>query len=257
LRANAYAGASSSVVTATLAAAGRVRQVGVHHWTESLRTLRKPGNGMSEVVLEGVARRVPLLEESLFSPGTPRVLVAASRVKTEEGAKLTQGRGARSLGRRLLVQAARGDAVWAEEHLEPVLFDTAAEAGPRLWVGNLAEVGYATTRMLHAWRVPAWVGGEPYVDASFTRACPAAELARMGYGEVVAVANESGPLWRDIFRTGEVPEAWEGAPIRQVKPAMDPKDLGVDFAGATEEGLLEVYRRGEEEGRAFLAILKA
>lgn len=95
------------------------------------------------------------------------------------------------------------------------------------------------------------------MDASYTRACPAAELARMGYGKVVAVANEAGPLWRDIFRTGAVPEGWEGAPIRQVKPAMDPKDLGVDLAGATEQGLLEVYRRGEGEGRAFLAILEA
>jgi hypothetical protein len=75
----------------------------------------------------------------------------------------------------------------------------------------------------------------------------------MGYGEVVAVVREPGPLWRDIFRAGAILEAWGGVPIRQVKPDVDPKDLGVDFAAATEEGLAEVYRLGKEESRRFSA----
>lgn len=250
--ADAYAGASSSVLPTAAAAAGLAGAMGVDHWQGALRTLRQARGGMSEVVLRSIATHGPVPRDRLFRAGMPRLCIGASAVATAEGAEQTQGDGARRLGRRLLVSAARGDRSWVNEHLTARVFDTAASDDALcLTPANFGAVAYASTRMLHAWDVPAWVAGRPYVDTSYTCACPAVEMVRRGYGAVVAIATDPGVLYRDIFRTDPIPEGWEGVPIRVVRPEGDPKELGVDFTGATEQGLLAVYRHGEERGRQF------
>lgn len=252
IRANAYAAASSSVFPSICAVIGQSNEIGLRYWRRSLEILKQPGNGMSEMVLSIIAESRQLLSQ-LFSPNVPRFFIATSAVKTAEGAEQTQGDGARRLGRRLLLQAARGDHSWADEHLRAYLFDTAAlDEEYRLTAENIEGVIYASTRMLHAWTKPAEVAGRPYIDASYTCACPAVEMAQQGYREVIAIANEPGVLYRDIFGSEQVPDVWEGVPIHFIRPDIDPAKMGADFTDVTEEALVEVYKHGMEKGREFI-----
>ncbi len=81
-------------------------------------------------------------------------------------------------------------------------------------------------------------------------------MARLGYQEVIAIANEPGTLYRDIFQSEPVPATWEGVPIRLIQPDIDPAKVGADFTDMTEEGMDAVYKHGEEKGRAFVAQWK-
>src|SRR5581483_10362299 len=164
LHAGAYAASSASVASAAFAAVGCAEEVGVEYWLRARRVLGRASAGMSEVVLQCVADYAPQIRRALFGPGMPRLMVAASAVITESAAAQTQGPAARVLGRRLLVAAARGERAWARTNLAPRLFDTAsASATTRLTAENFDAVAYGSTRMLHAWTMPAWVDGDAYV----------------------------------------------------------------------------------------------
>ncbi len=253
VHANAYAAASSSVFPSICAVIKQAGEVGLRYWRSALGTLEQPGNGMSEVVLSSIAGSGSTLFSLLFRPDAPRFFIATSAVKSIEGAEQTQGDGARRLGRRLLLQAARGDRSWADEHLRAHLFDSAAsDEEHRLTIDNIKEVIYASTRMLHAWTIPAWIGGRPYIDASYTCACPAVEMVQAGYGEVIAVATEPGELYRDIFGREPIPDVWEGAPIYVIRPARDLVEMGVNFTEVSEEGMVAVYEYGMEKGKEFV-----
>ena len=253
IRAGAYAATSSSVFPSISAAVGQANEIALKYWRVALHALEQPGNGMSESVLASISASSHLLCTLPFQPGMPRTIIATSAVITAEGAQLTQGDGARRLGRRLLIQAARGERSWAEQHLQAYLFDTAApDDAHRLTTENIASVIYASTRMLHAWTIPAEVAGHPYIDGYYTCACPAIELARQGYREVIAIATEPGVLYRDIFQSEPIPDSWEGTPIHIIRPEIDPAIMGADFTNVTDEGLVAGYQHGLEVGRKFV-----
>ncbi len=254
IRAAAYAAASASVFPSLSAAVGQANEIALKYWRVALHTLEQPGNGMSESVLQSIAASSHILRNAPFQPGMPRCFIATSAVITTEGAGQTQGDGARRLGRRLLLQAARGDRGWADQHLRAYLFDTAAtDDEHHLTTENIEEVMYASTRMLHAWTIPAWVAGRPFIDGCYTCACPAVEMAQQGYCEVIAIATEPGVLYRDIFQSEPVPSAWNGVPIHIIRPDIDPATMGADFTDVTVEGLVASYEHGMEVGRKFLA----
>ena len=94
---------------------------------------------------------------------------------------------------------------------------------------NFEEVAYATSRMLHAWDIPAWINGKPYVDASYTCLCPAIEMIEAGYQKVIAIANEPGTLYRDMFQLEEIPGNYQGVDIYIIRPDVDPQEFGVNF----------------------------
>lgn len=254
IRANAYAAASSSAFPSICAVSGVASEIALRYWRFALETAHQPGNGMSETVLASINEADPVLLDNIFLPEMPRYFIATSAVTSAEAAEQTQGDGARRLGRRLLIQAARHDRSWAEQHLAPHLFDSAAtEPAYRLTRSNIGSVVYASTRMLHAWTIPAWVDDRPYIDASYTCICPAIELAERGYRTVIAISNEPGPLYRDLFQREQVPSAWNGATIHLIQPEHDVAPMGADFTDATEEGMQAVYAYGLERGRAFIA----
>lgn len=253
IRAAAYAAASSSVFPAVCAAIGQADEIGLRYWRSALHTLAQPGNGMSEVVLHSIAESNHLLRETLFVPNTPRFLVAVSAVITAEAAAMTQGDEARRLGRRLLLAAAKHDCSWVDQHLHLELFDMAAsDEAHRLTPANIDEVIYASTRMLHAWSIPAWIAGRPYIDASYTCACPAIELARLDYRTVIAIVTEPGPVYRDMFQREPMPTRWEETIIHIIQPERDLAPLGTDFTAMTEAGMEAVYAYGKERGREYL-----
>jgi len=137
-----------------------------------------------------------------------------SEVVNEKAAELTQGEGARQLGRRLMLSIRNRDNSWARENLVGKLFDTRAESPELLLTpANLAEVLYATTRMLHAWKDPAWIEGRPFVDASYTCVTPAIEAAHLGMDTVIAISPETGPMYRDFFQSEVIPDSWNGTTI--------------------------------------------
>ncbi len=254
IRADAYAAASSSVFPSISAAIGQANEIGLKYWRVALRTLKQQGNGMSEAVLQTIAESGHILRNETFLPGMPRCFIATSSVITTEGMELTQGEGARRLGRRLLLQAARGDRSWADQHLRAFLFDTAAtDEEHRLTAENIDQVMYASTRMLHAWTIPATVAGRPFIDGCYTCACPALEMAQHRYREVIAIATEPGVLYRDIYQREQIPSEWESVPIHIIRPDIDPATMGADYTDVTDEGLVAGYEHGMEKGREFLA----
>jgi len=254
--AGAYAAASSSVVPAAMAAIGKLHILGLDHWSQGLGIVNQGGGGMSALVQEGIEQAAPEIVESLFLPGKPRFLIAANLVDAE-GAVETQGRGARRLGRLLLLAAARGDHSWVDRHLTLRLFDShAADGNPPITPQNFKEVAYASSRMLHAWDIPAWIDDRAYVDAFYNCACPAYELASLGYDPVIAISNEP-VLYRDIFQQEIIRDLRQGPSIITIAPDNDPEEVGVSYTTATEEGLRLLYQHGLDKGRRFLAVFSA
>jgi hypothetical protein len=194
-----------------------------------------------------------LLIDNLFRSTVSRFAVAVSEVVTEEAREITQGDGARKLGQRLVLSLRTKDRSWIDGNLKLRLFDTRPGNGEsRLTEENLHEVLYATTRMLHAWKVPAWIEGKPFVDASYTCTCPAVELARLGCERVIAISPESGTTYTDFLQTQAMPEAVNGIPIEVVQPDGNLAEIGVDYLKVTDEGLQAAYGLGEKKGNDFL-----
>lgn len=253
IRAGAYAATSSAVFPSISAAIGRASEFALKYWRVAVKTLEQPGKSMSDSVLETIAASGHILRSEPFLPGMPRLVLATSAVITDEGAQATQGEEARRLGRRLLLQAARGDRSWADQHLQAYLFDTAAEDEQHcLTSANIDEVIYASTHMLHTWNIPAWVAGRPYVDGYYTCSCPAIEMAQRGYREVIAISNEPGALYHDIFQSEPIPDNWHGVPIHIIRPQIDLTTMGAGVTSVTDAGLVAGYQHGLEVGRKFL-----
>ena len=249
-RTDAYAAASSSVIPAAGAAVGRANDLGLQFWEEGRQLIQEPGSGMSQMVLTGIERAGPWVRRQLFQPESPRFLVATNAVD-QAGAEETQGKGGRRRGRRLLLAAARGDRSWVESHLTLRIFDTGArDTAFRLTAGNFDEVAYASSRMLHAWDIPATIGGKPYIDAFYTCACPALRVAELGFERVIAISTEPS-LYLDIFQQETMPGLWHEASIWTIAPDSDPAEMGVTYTTATKEGLLAVFEHGQQKGREF------
>lgn len=252
-RAAAYAGASLAAVPAALAAAGEASNAGIHIWLRALELLELPGNGMSDLALAQIKQSFPILRERLFAPDAPRLCVATTAVHTLAGTRETQGARAGTLGRRLQVYADRHDTAWADEHLTAHLWDTAAtQRSHRLTTSNLDEALYASSRLLHGWQIPAEIDGLPFVDAVYTCACPALEMATLDYRDVVAVVCEPGPVYHNLFRTLVIPEMSWRSRIRIIRPSIDPKSLGIDDTVASERGLVALYDHGVDRGLRFV-----
>jgi len=263
LRADVYAAASSSTVCAAYAAAGRLKELGGAAYWKRAWSAYAAGHDISAAVLAGIQEVLPSITGSLFGPNAPRLAISVSEVITSEAAELTQGQGARRLGQQLVLATRTHDASWARQNLRPVLFHTGEQdvreqdarghaARRRLTRDNLAEVAYATTRMLHAWKTPAWIEQRPFVDASYTCSCPAVDLAEMGCRRVIAVSPESGPVYTDFFQSARLPDSHAGTPIRVIQPARNLAEMGVDYLKVTGPGLDAAYGEGRRAGDAFV-----
>lgn len=252
VRAAAYAGASASALPAISAAAGLCHFVQYHYWQRVQSLLQEAGQDLSTVmyrVTHDWNSPDEPFKHALFQPNMPRVFIPANFVQAS-AADLTQSDKSRRLGRQLLIDIGRKDRTWVESHLELHLFDTHS-ATHRLTPENMAAVAYASTRMIQ-WRVPAWIDGQPYVDASYTCAFPVAEMVALGYRQVIAISTEVGNAYRDIFADSLIPTLVNTVPVHIIRPEFDLKTIGVDFTTCSADGLIAAFQHGEAQGQAFL-----
>jgi len=254
LKAHIYGAASSTSVVAAFAATGQLRMLrGSTYWKE--RHARRVHNDydMGKTILESLPEATATLSLKLFNPDSVAYAVAVSAVITKEAEELTQGPQARRLGQQLIISTRKRDNSWAEKNLELRLYETGSKDVPyRLTPQNLPEVLYATTRMLHAWKTPAWVEGCPCVDALYLCNCPAIELAQRGCDKVIAISPEEGQVYRDFFRAEKMPSSYGNIPIFIVQPSLNLAEIGVNHLNVTDEGLEKAYELGLRAGTEFL-----
>lgn len=248
--ADAYSAASASVVVAALASVNRARKAGIDYWLKGMEMYHL-SKSMSQVSLAGIESFNGNGGEELFDQES-RFYIATSKVITEEAAQQTQSKQARRLGKKLLISAAKKERSWVNKHLRLDLFSTTSKDNLALDQNNFTEVAYASTRMLHIYDKPAWIGHQPYVDASYTCICPALEMVDRGFQTVVAIATETGEFYRDLFQSQVIPRKYKQASIQIIQPDINPKELGVDVFQATSEGLAAVYQHGLDKGKEFL-----
>jgi len=248
-----YAASSSTAAAAAYAAAGDLPFLkGPEHWKRMYTGYVASNYDVSKAVLEAIPEYTERLLGTLFSPDAKRFAVAVSAVMTKEAEELTQGPGARRLGQQLVLATRKRDRSWADGNLQTRLFQSGfPTAAFKLTARNMNEVFYATTRMLHAWKTPAWIDGQPYLDASYTCMCPALELAEMGCTEIIAISSEVGPLYRDFFQSFEIPSGYLDARIHLIKPQSELAEIGVDYMKVSDEGLHIAYDLGLQAGKEF------
>lgn len=251
IRAKAYASCSSSVLIAAFAAFNKVSALDLSLWSDEYATSQAEGN-QSGAMLQSIQRLSTEIKNNLWNPQAARLLVATSFVKTEEAAQVTQSDGARRLGQMLLINALRHKPEWKNQNLELQMFDTHSDGRTALLTKeNLDEVAYATTRMLHAWNIPAFINNKPYVDGSYTSICPVVPLSELGYKEIICICTEKEKVAFDLFSDEEVPTRINDSTIRFIKPDHDLKEMGVDFYTIAGNGLEDVYNHGREKGLSF------
>jgi hypothetical protein len=253
IQADAYAAASSSVIPATWAALGQSAQLGADYWVAGWEALQLPNQNMSKVMQRGIRSFSRSVKSTLFDATTPTVYIATNAVVTGEAIAITQTDRAKDLGKQLMLASARQDRSWVDKHLEFALFSTRSHNLQRhITVNNYPAVAYASSRIMHAWDLPAAIEGLPFVDAAYTCLCPAIAMAKEGYQEVIAISNEPGPLYQDMFHMASVPDSWQKTKIQVIRPALHLRELGVDFTKASPAGLVNTYQYGQECGHNFV-----
>ena len=247
IKADAYASSSSSTVPASYAAIGEIRHQDHSHWAESDFILSQPGNSMSNVILSGLEISSGNVIDSLRSGDISRLMIVCSYVNNKETANETQNKSAVTLGRKLIIYGARHNSEWKDKNLELHVFDTKSKNEElKLTAENYKEVAYATTRMLHAWHIPATVNDKPYIDGSYTCLIPIEPLADRGYQKIIAIATEPGKITKDFFSDEPIGNIWKNSSIYWIKPELNLKELGVDFTKASKEGIEKVFEYGKE-----------
>lgn len=252
IRAKAYAACSSSVLIAAFAAFNKISALDLTLWSDGYMISQKEGN-QSEAMLESIQKLSQDIKNNLWEANAARLLVATSHVKTEEAALITQSTGAKRLGQMLLINALRHKSEWKDQNLELAVFDTHSDDKKKLLTKeNFEDVAYATTRMLHAWNIPAQINNQAYVDGSYTSLCPVSSLSELGYKRIVCISTEKGGVAFDLFSEEMIPDKMGDSTIDFIKPDCELKEMGVDFYTISGDGLEEVYKHGYAKGLDYI-----
>ncbi|MFP3854465.1 MAG: hypothetical protein ACLFWD_09255 [Anaerolineales bacterium] len=254
LRARIYAAASSTVVPSAYAAAGGIgRLAGPEYWIKGWRIYQQTGS-MSQSFKQGLAEYSHWLKRNLFRPEAARMIIPANRVVGEGAAERSQGAGFLRLGRELLLMIRHADASWADRNLELVCFDSRS-SGPHRELNptNLEAVCYASSRYLHSgWNQPAWIDGEPYIDAVYTAGIPIKPLLMEDFSDVVVIHHEPEWPYLDFFRSEILPEELDGPELHVLGPEGRLAEIEVEVMHASEEGLAKAFELGHAQGDKLL-----
>lgn len=256
--ANTYAGCSSSAIITSLAACGKVQLLDLSLWTEGLKISSIEGNSQSNAILHSLDKLYPVVENQLWGETSARLVIATSYVNNPEATLLTQTDKAKRFGQKLLIDAMKHNSDWKDKNLELHLYDTIPIAQSKLLTSeNFKDVVYASTRMLHAWHIPAFINGDAYIDGSYTCLCPVVQLLEIGaFESVICILTEHEKRKVDIFRDEDIPDKVGDTNIYFVHPDMNLKDIGVDYYSASEDGLKQAFSHGVEKGLEFVDNIK-
>lgn len=251
-KAKVYAACSSSVLIAAYAAISKIKLLDLSVWNDGYITSQENGN-QSEAMLQSIQKLAAEIQRYLWQADSSRLLIATSLVKTEEAAAITQSDGAKRLGQMLLINALRHKSDWKDNNLKLQIFDTCAKGNNQLLTeDNFNEVAYASTRMLHAWNIPAFINNQAYVDGSYTSLCPVIPLTELGYKNILCICTEKDKVVYDLFSDEEIPSLLNGAKIEFIKPDCELKNMGVDFYTITGDGLDRVFEYGYNRGIDYI-----
>lgn len=114
------------------------------------------------------------------------------------------------------------------------------------------EVAYATTRMLHAWKIPAYIGNSAYIDGSYSSHFPVDFLAGLGCERIICIGVEKGKVFTNIFMQEEIPSHIGGTFIDIIKPDIELKDIGLDYYTITDNGLSSGFEHGYRIGLQYM-----
>lgn len=253
-----YAGCSSSALIASLAACGKIQQLGLSLWTDGLKISNIEGNSQSNAILHSIDIIYPIVKEQLWNENSNRLIIATSYVNNPEAASITQTDKAKRFGQKLLIEAMRHISDWKDKNLKLHLYDTVSGTLTKLLIPeNFKEVVYASTRMLHAWHIPAYINGDAYVDGSYTSLCPVIPLVEIeDFNSIICILTDHVERKVDIFSNRNIPDKIADTSIYFVHPNMNLKDIGVDYYSASEEGLKQAFLHGVEKGIEFISNTK-
>lgn len=253
LLADVYTACSSSALIAAFAAFQGMKQLDLTLWENGYAISREDGGDQSRAMLHSIQQLSPVIKSRLWEPSSARLAIATSRVSTGEVAAVVQSEGARRLGQKLLLSAMRHDAEWKDKNLRSELFDTHPDVKSRLksrllTKENFDEVAYATTRMLHAWKIPASIENCAYMDGSYSSHFPVDFLRGLKCDRILCIATEKAKVFTNLFMEEEIPSRIDGVPVDTVKPDFDLKDMGLDYYTITGEGLHNGFEHGYHKG---------
>ncbi|PLX21629.1 MAG: hypothetical protein C0597_03130 [Marinilabiliales bacterium] len=250
--ANAYGSCSSSAMVIALATVKKLKNLPLKIWYDGYKLSQQENRSQSDAALFAIDSIYPMVEKEIFDTAN-RFLVNTSYVKSRDAALVTQSSMSRRLGQKLLIEASKKVSNWRDENLELHLFDThSCETTQLITDQNLKDVLYATTRMLHAWHLPAYINGKPYLDGSYTSLCPAVELTKLGYSRVICISTEHDFTPLDLFSNKSIPLKMNHSEIIFIKHDHNLSVMGVDYYKATEAGLKNAYLHGIDKGLRFI-----
>lgn len=253
LIANVYAACSSSALIAAFAAFSKIRKLDLTLWKNGYSISQEDCGDQSRAMLHTIKQLSPEIIDNLWASSSSRLLITTSFVRTNEAIIATQSDSAKRLGQMLLLNALRHNPEWKNKNLEMKLFDTLPDlTTEQLTKENFNEVAYATTRMLHAWKRPAYINNQAYIDGSYTSHCPIQFLSNLKPQKIICICTEKDKIYSNIFGTEEIPSQMDNIHIDLIKPDFDLKDIGLDFYTITDDGLEKGYEHGYKKGLSYL-----
>lgn len=253
LTANVYASCSSSTLITAFAAFKEIGKLDLTLWESGYKISQDDNGDQSQAMLHAIQRLSPEIINNLWKPSSSRLLITTSLVKTDDAIAITQSDTAKRFGQILLLNALRHKSEWKDENLELVLFDTHLDSRTKqLTNDNFNDVAYATTRMLHAWKIPAYIDNQAYIDGSYTSHCPIDFLVKLKPERIVCICTERERQFFNIFGSEEVPSKVDEICIDFIKPDFELKDVGLDFYSIINDGLEKGYKHGYEKGLSYI-----
>lgn len=248
-RASAYAACSSSTLIAAYAAFGQITMLDLSLWEKGYEISQKEGN-QSQAMIYSISQISDIIKKNLWTATSSRLLVATSMVVNQDVLPIINSDQAKRLGQRLLIDSLRHRTEWKEENLRLQMFDTEENSKSKLLTKiNFDDVAYATTRMLHAWNIPAFIEDESYIDGSYTSLCPAPFLAQtLDFEKIICIGTEVSGITLDLFSDSIIPDKMYDTSIDFIKPDFDLKKIGVDYYSVLENGLEKAFEHGYEKG---------
>lgn len=254
LTASVYTACSSSTLITAFATFKEIGKLDLTLWKNGYKISQEDNGDQSQAMLRTIQKLSPEIIDNLWKPSSSRLLITTSCVKTDAAVAVTQSDSAKRLGQMLLINALRHKSDWKDENLELVLFDTHSDSRTKLLTkDNFNDVAYATTRMLHAWKVPASVDNQAYIDGSYTSHCPIGFLATLKPKRIVCICTEQEKQFFNIFGNEEVPSQMDGICIDFIKPDFELKEVGLDFYSIADYGLENGYELGYKKGLSYIS----